>query len=57
LDEITLKSSTYRVKAAIVVDLKNIPSDKFQAGVFECQWGQEINFCEIAPAAEAWLLY
>ena len=45
------------MKDEIVVDLKNIPSDKFQAGVFEWQWGQEINFYEIAPAAEAWLLY
>ncbi len=55
--EITLKLSTYRVKTAIVIDLTNVPSERFQEWASECNRGQDIHFCKNESDAEAWLLY
>jgi hypothetical protein len=45
------------MKDAIVVDLTNILSERFQEWASECNQGQETHFCENEPDIEAWLLY
>jgi len=54
--EITLKPSTYRVKTVIVVDLTDVPSERFQEWAFECNRGKDIHFCKNESDAETWLL-
>lgn len=54
--EITLKLSTYRVKAAIVVDLDQVPSRYFKDWAGECNRGKEIRFCTSFQDAVEWLL-
>lgn len=54
--ELGLKLSTYRVKAAFVVDLAQVPSTKFQEWAGECNRGREIYFCDSEENAVEWLL-
>jgi len=54
--EISLKLSMYRVKTAIVADLKSVPSQPFKDWAGECNRGGEIRFCADRDEAERWLL-
>lgn len=54
--EISLKFSTYRIKTAIVVDLEQVPSQRFREWAGECNRGNEIHFYPDLQAAEKWLL-
>lgn len=54
--EIALKLSTYRVKTAIVVEVDDIPSQRFREWAWECNRGKEIHFCSTLEDAETWLL-
>ncbi len=54
--ELGLKLSTYRVKAAFVVDLESVPSSRFRDWAGECNRGGEIHFCDSEDRAVEWLL-
>jgi hypothetical protein len=54
--ELGLKLATYRVKAAFVVDLENVPSRRFLEWAGECNRGREIHFCDSEEQAVEWLL-
>jgi hypothetical protein len=54
--EILIKFSTYRVRAAFIVDRERIPSQHFQALIAESNRGNEIHFCADQPEAVSWLL-
>jgi len=54
--ELALKLSTYRVKAAFVVSLDAIPSQRFREWAGECNRGKEIRFCDSEESAVEWLL-
>ena len=54
--EISLKLSMYRVKTAIVANIKTVPSQPFRDWAGECNRGGEIRFCTDRDEAERWLL-
>jgi len=54
--ELGLKLSTYRIKAAVVVDLNAVPSRRFREWAGECNRGREIHFCLSEENAVEWLL-
>ena len=54
--EISLKLSMYRVKTAIVADIKSVRSQPFRDWAGECNRGSEIRFCADHDEAEVWLL-
>jgi PadR family transcriptional regulator AphA len=54
--ELGLKLSTYRVKAAFVVDLDKVPSQRFREWAGECNRGREIHFSDSEESAVEWLL-
>lgn len=54
--DITLKLSTYRVKTAIVVDLAEVKSERFQEWADESNRGGDIHFTGSEKEAEEWLL-
>jgi hypothetical protein len=54
--EIALKLSTYRIRAAIVVDLDALPSQRFREWAGECNRGNELYFNSREQDAVQWLL-
>ena len=49
------KLTTYRIKTAIVANLSEIKSERFQELIFECNKGNQINFFDDLSTAEQWL--
>jgi PadR family transcriptional regulator AphA len=49
------KFSNYHVRAAVVVDLTGITSQRFQELIYECNRGGEIRFFNHLTEAEEWL--
>ncbi len=54
--EVLIKFSTYRVRAAFIVDREKIPSQHFQALIAESNRGNEIHFSSDPEEALSWLL-
>jgi PadR family transcriptional regulator AphA len=50
------KFANYYVKAAIVVNLAGIKSQRFQELVYECNKGDQVRFFDDVVQAEEWLI-
>ncbi|MEW6184061.1 MAG: DUF4180 domain-containing protein [Bacillota bacterium] len=50
------KFSTYYMKAALVVDMDRIKSERFKELIYECNKGGNIRFCKERSEAEDWLV-
>lgn len=50
-----LKLTNYRAKTAVLVNIPNIQSERFQELIYETNKGEQINFFDDLTKAEQWL--